>query len=70
MSGIFKNINPPPPSPPGGGGKHSLDGEGEGGQYFGRRQTLLCSLHMSVLCGPGPFTEQEERPWAQPAAFG
>jgi hypothetical protein len=29
----------------------SLGGEGLGGQYFGRRQTLLCTLHMYVLCG-------------------
>jgi hypothetical protein len=25
---------------------HSLGGEGVGGQYFGRRQTQLCTLHM------------------------
>jgi hypothetical protein len=29
-----------------GGRTHSLGGEGVGGQYFGRRQTLLCTLHM------------------------
>jgi hypothetical protein len=27
------------------GRTHSLGGEGVGGQYFGRRQTLLCTLH-------------------------
>jgi hypothetical protein len=62
MSGVFQNIDPPPPhSPPsvyecvppppafGAGGGHTrCDGEwaGGGGQYFGRRQTQLCSLHM------------------------
>ncbi len=29
----------------------ALGGEGVGGQYFGRRQTKLCTLHMKVLCG-------------------
>ncbi len=28
-----------------GGRTHSLGGKGVGGQYFGRRQTLLCTLH-------------------------
>jgi hypothetical protein len=28
-----------------GGTTHSLGEEGVGGQYFGRRQTLLCTLH-------------------------
>jgi hypothetical protein len=59
MSGVFQNIDPPNPSPPGecvpprlwcGGRTHSLGGEGVGGQYFGRRQTQLCTLHMKVLC--------------------
>jgi hypothetical protein len=59
MSGVFQNIDPPPPHRPesvyggthsplvGGGRTHSLGGEGVGGgQYFGRRQTQLCTLHM------------------------
>jgi len=33
-----------------GGRTHSLVGEGGWGQYFGRRQTQLCYLHMYVLC--------------------
>ncbi len=33
-----------------GGWTHLLGGEGVGGQYFGRRQTQLCDLHMKVLC--------------------
>ncbi len=33
-----------------GGRTHSLAGW-RGGQYFGRRQTQLCNLHMKVLCG-------------------
>jgi hypothetical protein len=58
MSGVFQNIDHPPP-PPGecvppclwcGGRTHSLGGVGVGGQYFGRRQTQLCTLHMQVLC--------------------
>jgi hypothetical protein len=47
VSGVFRTINPPPPfhpasvsSPRTKGGTHSLGGEGVGGQYFGRRQTL------------------------------
>ncbi len=48
VSGVFC-IGPPPPSPPSEcvlppapktGGTHAPDGEGVGGQYFGRRQTL------------------------------
>jgi hypothetical protein len=59
MSGVFQNIDPQPPHRPAsvypprlwcGGKTHSLGGEGVGGQYFGRRQTLLCTLHMLVLC--------------------
>jgi hypothetical protein len=56
-----KILTPPPPTPslPGecvgtpppprlwyGGRTHSLVGEEGGGQYFGRRQTQLCTLHM------------------------
>jgi hypothetical protein len=60
MSGVFRNIDPPPPHRPvsvnptafGTGGRtHSLGGEGVGGQLFGRRQTLLCSLYVSTLWG-------------------
>jgi hypothetical protein len=49
VSGVFQNIDPPTPSPPSEcvlplhqrqGGTHSPGGEGEGGQYFARRQTL------------------------------
>jgi hypothetical protein len=51
VSDVFRTIDPPPPLPPasvssprtkggGGGGTHSPGGEGVGGQYFGRRQTL------------------------------
>jgi hypothetical protein len=40
MSLVFQNIDPSVPHPP-----HSLGGEG-GGQYFGRRDTQLCILHM------------------------
>jgi hypothetical protein len=32
------------------GRTHSLGVEVVRGQYFGRRQTLLCTLHMQVLC--------------------
>jgi hypothetical protein len=55
MAGVFQNIDPPSPTPPrecvppafGAGGRtHSLVGEGVGGQYFGRRQTQLCTLRM------------------------
>jgi hypothetical protein len=47
MSGVFQNIDPPTPNRPAsvcGGRTHSLGGEG-GGVNFGRRQTLLCTLH-------------------------
>ncbi len=48
VSGVFQTIDPPPPSTqqvcpplaPKAGGTHSPGGEGVGGQYFGRRQTL------------------------------
>jgi hypothetical protein len=55
MSGVFQDIDPPPTSPPGecvppafgaGGGHTSWVERGLAGQYFGRRQTLLCTLHM------------------------
>jgi hypothetical protein len=55
MSRVFQNIDPPPPSPPGecappafgAGGEHTRWMEkGVGGQYFGRRETQLCTLHM------------------------
>jgi hypothetical protein len=49
MSGVFQNIDPPPPNPPafGAGRGHTRWVErGVGGQYFGRRQTQLCTLHM------------------------
>jgi hypothetical protein len=55
MSGVFQNIDLPLPQfpesvyPPAfctGGGHTRLGGEGMGGQYFGRRQTQLCTLHM------------------------
>jgi hypothetical protein len=54
MSGVFQNIDPPPPQRPasvyppafGAGGGHTRWGvRGVVGQYFGRRQTLLCTLH-------------------------
>jgi hypothetical protein len=55
MSGVFQNIDPPPPHRPAsvyppppplvrGEDTLSLLERGEGGQYFGRRQTLLCTL--------------------------
>jgi hypothetical protein len=56
MSLVFQNIDPPPPGecvPPafGAGGGHTRWVEkGVGGQYFGRRQTQLCTLHVSTLC--------------------
>jgi hypothetical protein len=46
MSGVFQNIDRPASAPRlwCGGRTHSLVGEGVGGvQYFGRRQTLLCT---------------------------
>jgi hypothetical protein len=55
MSGVFQNIDPPTPSLPGecvrpafgaGGGHTRWVERGEGGYYFGRRQTQLCTLHM------------------------
>ncbi len=60
MSGVFQNIDLPPSSPPGewasvypppplafGAGEDTLTrGRGGGGQYFGRRQTQLCTLHV------------------------
>jgi hypothetical protein len=62
MSGVFQNIDPHPPHrpasvyPPAFGAAcgvktHSLGEEGEGGQYFGRRQTLhaLYSTYVSTL---------------------
>jgi hypothetical protein len=59
MSGVFQNIDPPPPHRPAKvypsplvRGEDTLAGwRGGGGQYFGRRQTQLCTLHMQVLCG-------------------
>jgi hypothetical protein len=55
MSGFFQNIDPPPHHRPasayppafGAGGGHTRWVEGGGSifQYFGRRQTLLCTLH-------------------------
>jgi hypothetical protein len=38
-----------------GGRSHSLGGEGVGGQYFGRRQTLLCTLHKYLVGIPLPI---------------
>jgi hypothetical protein len=61
MSGVFHNIDPPPPHCPAslyppppafGAGEEHIRWVGLGGQYFGRRQTQLCTLHMSVLCAP------------------
>jgi hypothetical protein len=55
MSGVFQNIDLPPPHRPAsvyppafgawGGHSHWVE-RGVGGQYFGRPQTLLCTLHM------------------------
>jgi hypothetical protein len=56
MSVVFQNIDPPPPHhrlashcvPPAfGAGEDTLAvwRGGLGGQYFGRHQTLLCTLH-------------------------
>jgi hypothetical protein len=56
MSGVFQNIDPPPPAsvyPPAfvaGGGHTRWVERGWGGQYFGRRQTLLCTLHTVPVC--------------------
>jgi hypothetical protein len=51
MSGAFQNIDPSPPgecAPAFGAGEETLAGWRGGweGQYFGRRQTQLCTLHM------------------------
>jgi hypothetical protein len=60
MSVVFQNIDPPPPHRPasvyppafGAGGGHTRWVErGVGVQYFERRQTQLCTLHMQVFCG-------------------
>ncbi len=54
MSGVFQSIDPPPPHRPAsgyppplvrGGGHTRWVERGVRGQYFGRRQTLLCTLH-------------------------
>jgi hypothetical protein len=58
MSGFFQNIDPPPLHRPafGAGGGHTRWLErGEGDQYieyFGRRQTLLCTLLKSIFLIP------------------
>ncbi len=61
MSLVFHNIDPPPhpphrppsvypPSAFGAGGGHTRWVEkGVGGQYFGRRETQICTLHVSTL---------------------
>ncbi len=59
------------PPPPGecvprlwcGGRTHSLGGEGVGGQQFGRRQALLCTLHIYVSssCGSTAFIESARK---------
>jgi hypothetical protein len=54
MSGVFQNIDPHPPTTRrvctpafGAGGGHTrYVARGVGDQYFGRRQTQLCTLHM------------------------
>jgi hypothetical protein len=57
MSGVFQNIDPPPPHRPasvypsafGAGGGHTRwveRGWAVNTLYFGRRQTLLCTLPM------------------------
>jgi hypothetical protein len=49
MSGDFQNIeniDPHPPRLTARGEDTLAGGEGVGGQYFGRRQALLCTLHM------------------------
>ncbi len=51
LSGVFQNIDPSPPSecvpPPLVRGEDTLAGWSGGGvQFFGRRQTQLCTLHM------------------------
>jgi hypothetical protein len=55
VSGVFRTIDPPllPASVSSprtkGGGSHSQGGEGVGGQYFGRRQTLDWPLTVQSL---------------------
>jgi hypothetical protein len=55
MSGVFRISDPPPPHRPAsvyppafgaGEGNTRWAERGWGGQYFGRRQTLLCTLYM------------------------
>jgi hypothetical protein len=54
MSGVFQNIDPPPshrpasvyPPPLVRGEDTPAGWRRGGGQYFGRRQTQLCTLHM------------------------
>jgi hypothetical protein len=56
MSGVFQNIEPhplnarqvctPPPAFSAGGGHTRWVERRMRGQYFGRRQTQLCTLHM------------------------
>ncbi len=58
MSCVFQNIDPPPPPRPAsvytpafvaGGGHTRRMERGVGSQYFGRRQTQLCTLLLSNL---------------------
>ena len=57
VSGVFRTIDPTPPLHPAsvssqrtkGGGTHVPGGEGVGGQYFGRRQTLDWPLTVKSL---------------------
>ncbi len=57
VSGVFRTIDPTPPLHPAsvssqrtkGGGTHLPGGEGVGGQYFGRRQTLDWPLTVKSL---------------------
>jgi hypothetical protein len=66
MSYVFQNIDPPPPSPPecvppafvAGGGHTRRVERGVGGQYFGSRNTQLCTLPISnPLCLESSQTE-------------